>query len=126
MSKKPIKEKKTIKEKKPIKEQIKIKPKLESSRVLPHKIHGKNIHMTNFKLNPNDDNSDDNIEDFVNNIKKNLKGVSSYQIMVKFSSGKQYACNNWSNIDTMFKMPDFNELYIDVGNITEVYFFLNM
>ena len=47
MSKKPIKEKKTIKEKKPIKEQIKIKPKLESSRVLPHKIHGKNIHMTN-------------------------------------------------------------------------------
>ena len=42
MLKKIIKEKKTIKEK---------KPKLESSRVLPHKIHGKNIHMTNFKLN---------------------------------------------------------------------------
>ena len=78
MSKKPIKEKKLIKE------QIKIKPKLESSRVLPHKIYGKNIHMTNFKLNPNDDNSDDNIDDFVNNIKKNIKGVLSYQIMVKF------------------------------------------
>ena len=41
--------KKIIKEKKPIKEKIKIKPKLESSRVLPHKIHGKNIHMTNRK-----------------------------------------------------------------------------
>ena len=71
MSKKIIKEKKTIKEKKPIKEKIKIKPKLESSRVLPHKIHGKNIHMTNFKLNPNDDNSNVNIEDFINNIKNN-------------------------------------------------------
>ena len=118
--------KKIIKEKKLIKEKIKIKPKLESSRVLPHKIHGKNIHMTNFKLNPNDDNSNVNIEDFINNIKKNLKGVSSYQIMVKFSSCKQYACNNWSDINTIFKIPDFNELYIDIGNITEVYFFLNM
>ena len=120
MSKKPIKEKKLIKEK------TEIKPKLESSRVLPHKIHGKNIHMTNFKLNPNDDNSDYNIEDFINNIKKNLKGVSSYQIMLKFSSGKQYSCGAWTTIDTMFKIPDFNELYVDVGNISEVYFFLNM
>jgi hypothetical protein len=120
MSKKAVKEKKTIKEK------IKIKPKLESSRVLPHKIHGKNVHMTNFKLNLNDDNTNDTIEDFLNNIKKNLKGVSSYQIMVKFSSGKQYACGAWMSINNTFKIPDFNELYNDVGNIIELFFFLNM
>ena len=115
-------------EEKPIKEKeiYKIKPSFESTRILPHKIKGNNIHMTILKLNPDDKNSLENIETFVNNMRKNFKGVSSYQIMVTFSSGKQYSCNKWSPIDKEFEMQDFNSLYVSVGEITKIHFLLNM
>ena len=128
-TKKPIKEKKPINEKKKTikeKEIYKIKPTFESTRILPHKIKGNNIHMTILKLNPDDKNSLENIETFVNSMRKNFKGVSSYQIMATFSSGKQYSCNKWSPIDKEFEMQDFNSLYVDVGEITKIHILLNM
>ena len=119
--------KKTIKEKETkTKKETKIKPTFESTRVLPHKIKGNHVHMTVLKLNPNDDNSLDNIETFVNSMRKNFKGVSSYQIMVTFSSGKQYSCNKWSPIDKEFEVQDFNSLYVNVGEITKIHFLLGM
>ena len=82
--------------------------------------------MTILKLNPDDKNSLENIETFVNSMRKNFKGVSSYQIMVTFSSGKQYSCNKWSDISTEFIMEDFNSLYVNVGEITKISFLLNI
>jgi hypothetical protein len=119
--------KKTIKDTKiKAKKETKIKPTFESSRILPHKIKGKNVHMSILKLNPNDDNSIENIETFVNSMRTNFKGVSSYQVMVSFSTGKQYSCNSWSDISTEFEMQDFNALYVDVGEISKIHFLLNM
>ena len=81
--------KKIIKDKKTkTKKETKIKPTFESTRILPHKIKGNNVHMSVLKLNPDDDNSLDNIETFVNSMRKNFKGVTSYQVMVTFDSGK--------------------------------------
>ena len=82
--------------------------------------------MSVLKLNPNDDNSLSNIENFVNSMRRNFKDVSSYQIMLTFSTGKQYSCNVWSDISTEFEMQDFNALYVDVGEITKINFLLNM
>ena len=119
--------KKIIKEKETkTKKETKIKPTFESTRILPHKIKGNNVHMSVLKLNPDDDNSLDNIETFVNSMRKNFKGVTSYQVMVTFDSGKSYSCNVWSQIDTEFEMQDFNSLYVDVGKITKINFLLNM
>ena len=117
--------KKTIKDKK-TKKETKIKATFESTRILPHKIKGNNVHMSVLKLNPDDDNSLDNIETFVNSMRKNFKGVTSYQVMVTFDSGKSYSCNVWSDICTEFIMEDFNSLYVNVGEITKISFLLNM
>jgi hypothetical protein len=126
--KKTIKDKKTKKETKvkAKKEPYKIKPTFESTRVLPHKIKGNNVHMSVVKLNPTENNSIANIETFVNSMRTNFKGVSSYQIMVSFSTGKQYSCNSWSDIGTEFEMQDFSSLYVDIGEITKIHFLLNM
>ena len=119
--------KKTIKDKKvKVKKETKIKPTFESTKILPHKIKGNNVHMSVLKLNPNDDNSIDNIETFVNSMRTNFKGVTSYQVMVTFDSGKQYSCNVWSDIGAEFEMQDFNALYVDVGKTTKINFLLNM
>ena len=119
--------KKIIKEKETkTKKETKIKPTFESTRILPHKIKGNNVHMSVLKLNPNDDNSLENIENFVNSMRRNFKDVSSYQIMLTFDSGKQYSCNSWSDINKEFIMLDFNSLYVDIGEITKIHFLLNM
>ena len=82
--------------------------------------------MTILKINPNDENSLENIEAFVNYMRTGFKGVSSYQIMVTFGSGKQYSCNKWSPVDKEFEMQDFNSLYVDVGEITKIHFLFDI
>jgi len=107
----------------------KFKPTLSKIIDLPYMIHGKKVKIVKLKLNEDDDNDIDNIElllnKFLNNIKTKVKGVKSYQIQVKFSSGKSYSVNSFDDITKEFEMRDFNTMYQDVGDIVEINIFFS-
>ena len=80
-------------------------------------------------LNEEDDNDINNIENLLNNFLKNVskkaKGVTKYQIQVKFSSGKSYSVNSFDDISKEFVMKDFDTLYDGVGDIVEINVFFS-
>ena len=106
-----------------------MKPKLSKISDLPYKIHGKNVKVCNLKLNENDDNSNENIENYVNklleSIRAKIKGISSFQIQCKFSSGKSYTVNAFQDIKEMFEIRDINAMYQDIGDVVELNIFFS-
>ena len=106
-----------------------MKPKLSKISDLPYKIHGKNVKVCNLKLNLEDDNSNENIEKYINklleNIRTKIKGISSFQIQCKFSSGKTYTINSYQNIKEVFEMRDIDTLYQNVGDVIELNIFFS-
>ena len=92
-------------------------------------IHGKKVKVVKLKLNEDDDNDIDNIENLLNkfltNIRTKVKGVKSYQIQVKFSSNKSYSVNSFDDITKEFEMKDFDLMYQDIGEITEINIFFS-
>ena len=107
----------------------KFKPTLSKIIDLPYMIHGKKVKIVKLKLNNDDNNTIDNIELLLNKFLKNIqikaKGVKSYQIQVKFSSGKSYSVNSFDDITKEFEMRDFNIMYQDVGDIVEINIFFS-
>ena len=105
------------------------KPTLSKIIDLPYMIHNKKVKIVKLKLNEDDDNDIDNIELLLNKFLKNIqikaKGVKSYQIQVKFSSGKSYSVNSFDDITKEFEMRDFNTMYQDVGDIVEINIFFS-
>ena len=83
--------------------------------------------MCRLKLNDDDENDDENVENYVNkllnSIQTKIKGVSSYQIQVKFSSNKSYSVNSFQGINEVFEMRNFDVLYDGVGEIVELNIF---
>ena len=107
----------------------KFKPTLGKIIDLPYMIHGKKVKVVKLILNEEDDNNIDNIENLLNkflkNVSKKAKGVTKYQIQVKFSSGKSYSVNSFDDISTEFVMKDFETLYEGVGEIVEINVFFS-
>ena len=107
----------------------KFKPTISQIIDLPYMIHGKKVKVVKLKLNEDDDNDIDNIENLLNkfltNIRTKVKGVKSYQIQVKFSSGKSYSVNSFDDITKEFEMKDFDLMYQDIGEITEINIFFS-
>ena len=105
------------------------KPKLDKIVDLPYMILGKRVKVVKLLLNNDDDNNVDNIENFVNkflkNVQKKAKGVTKFQIQVKFSSGKSYSVNSFDDITKEFEMKDLNTLYQDIGDIVEINIFFS-
>ena len=103
------------------------KPTLGKIIDLPYMIHGKKVKIVKLILNEDDDNNIDNIENLLNkflkNVSKKAKGVTKYQIQVKFSSGKSYSVNSFDDISKEFEMKDLNALYQDIGDIVEINIF---
>ena len=120
-SKKEIK----IDEKKEVKKSI--KPTLSKIIDLPYLIHNKKVKLCRLKLNEDDENDYENIENYVNkllnSIRTKILGISSFQIQVKFSSGKSYSVNSFQAINEVFEMRDFTILYENVGEIVEMNIF---
>ena len=106
----------------------KFKPTLGKIIDLPYMIHGKKVKVVQLILNKKDDNNN-NIENLLNNFLKNVskkaKGVTKYQIQVKFSSGKSYSVNSFDDISKEFVMKDFDTLYEGVGEIVEINVFFS-
>ena len=75
------------------KDKKQIKPILSKIIDLPYLIHNKKVKLCRLKLNEDDENDYQNIENYVNkllaSIRTKILSVSSYQIQVKFSSGKK-------------------------------------
>ncbi len=96
---------------------------------LPYMIHNKKVKLIKLLLNNDHDNNVDNIELFINkflkNVQKKNKGVTKFQIQVKFSSGKSYSVNAFQDIATGFIMNDFDVLYESIGEITELNIFIS-
>ena len=107
----------------------KFQPTLSKIIDLPYMIHNKKVKIVKLILNENDDNSIDNIENLLNkfltNIKTKVKGVKSYQIQVKFSSNKSYSVNSFDDITKEFEMKDFDLMYQDIGELTEINIFFS-
>jgi hypothetical protein len=101
-----------------------IKPILSKIIDLPYLIHNKKVKLCRLKLNDDDENDHENVENYVNkllaSIRTKIKGVSSYQIQVKFSSGKSYSVNAFQGINEVFVMRDFDVLYQNIGEIEEL------
>ncbi len=97
----------------------KFKPTISQIIDLPYMIHGKKVKVVKLKLNDDDDNDIDNIELLLNKFLKNIqikaKGVKSYQIQVKFSSGKGYSVNSFDDITKEFEMKTFDTMYENIG-----------
>ena len=106
-----------------------IKPTLSKIIDLPYLIHNKKVKLCRLKLNDDDENDYENIEIYVNkllaSIRTKILGVSSYQIQVKFSSGKSYSVNSFQSINEVFEMRDFTTLYQDVGDFVEMNIFFS-
>ena len=100
------------------------KPTLSKIIDLPYMIHNKKVKIVKLKLNEDDNNTIDNIElllnKFLTNIKTKVKGVKSYQIQVKFSSGKSYSVNSFDDITKEFEMRDFDTMYQNIGEMVEI------
>ena len=105
------------------------KPKLDKIVDLPYMILGKRVKVIKLLLNNDDDNNVDNIENFVNkflkNVQKKNKGVTKFQIQCKFSSGKSYSVNAFSDITNDFEMRNFDVLYEGVGEMVELNIFFS-
>ena len=104
-----------------------IKPTLSKIIDLPYLIHNKKVKLCRLKLNEDDENDYENIENYVNkllnSIRTKILGISSFQIQVKFSSGKSYSVNSFQGINEVFEMKDFTTLYQDIGEIVEMNIF---
>ena len=122
-SKKEIKIDSRNKVKKPI------KPTLSKIIDLPYLIHNKKVKLCRLKLNEDDENDYENIENYVNkllnSIRTKIKGISSFQIQIKFSSGKSYSVNSFQAINEVFEMRNFDVLYENVGEIVELSIFFS-
>ncbi len=107
----------------------KFKPTLGKIIDLPYMIHGEKVKVVKLILNEEDDNDINNIENLLNkflkNVSKKTKGVTKYQIQVKFSSGKSYSVNSLDDISKQFVMKDFDTLYDGVGDIVEINVFFS-
>ena len=101
-----------------------IKPTLSKIIDLPYLIHDKKVKLCRLKLNEDDENDYENIENYVNkllnSIRTKIKGISSFQIQIKFSSGKSYSVNSFQGINEVFEMRNFDVLYQDNGEILEL------
>ena len=117
-SKKEIKIDSRKKVKKPI------KPTLSKIIDLTYLIHNKKVKLCRLKLNDDDENDHENVEIYINkllnSIRTKIKGISSFQIQCKFSSGKSYSVNSFQGINEVFEMKDFTTLYQDIGDIVEM------
>ena len=104
-----------------------IKPTLSKIIDLPYLIHDKKVKLCRLKLNEDDENDYENIENYVNkllnSIRTKIKGISSFQIQIKFDSGKSYSVNSFQAINEVFEMRDLNALYEGVGEIVELNIF---
>ena len=105
------------------------KPKLDKIIDLPYMIHNKKVKLIKLLLNDDDNNDIDNIENFVNkflkNVQKKNKGVTKFQIQVKFDSGKSYSVNAFQDIETDFEMRDMDAMYQNIGEIVEINVFFS-
>ena len=107
----------------------KFKPTLSKIIDLPYMIHNKKVKIVKLKLNEDDDNDIDNIENLLNkfltNIRTKVKGVKSYQIQIKFSSGKSYSVNAFTDISKEFKMRGIDAMYDNIGVMDEINVFFS-
>ena len=105
------------------------KPKLDKIVDLPYMILGKRVKVIKLLLNNDDDNNVDNIENFVNKFLKNVhkknKGVTKFQIQCKFSSGKSYSVNAFSDITNDFEMREVDAMYQNIGEMVELNIFFS-
>ena len=106
-----------------------IKPILSKIIDSPYLIHNKKVKLCRLKLNDNDENDYENVEIYVNkllaSIRTKIKGISSFQIQVKLSSGKSYSVNAFQSINEVFEMRNFDALYESVGEILEMNVFFS-
>ena len=107
----------------------KFKPTISQIIDLPYMIHKKKVKVVKLLLNEDHDNSIDNIENLLNkflkNVSKKAKGVTQFQIQVKFSSGKSYSVNSFDDITKEFEMKDLNAMYDGVCDIVEINIFFS-